>query len=567
MRIALLQSRGVLGDVDANLREMATRARQAATRGAEILVCPELYVTGYNVGKELRSLAQRADGPAFEQAAKIATDNSIALLYGYPERHGESLFNAARLINARGEPVANYRKAHLYGAWETAQFQPGSLLQVVELDGLRLGILICYDVEFPESSRVLAVQGAQVILVPTALDAAWPQFPGRLIPTRALENQLFVVYANRCGTEAGKSYCGRSCVAAPDGSLLATAGDDEELVVADLELDAFAGSRALTPYMTDRRPALYGDLVGDFGVDRPEISDVIVDYDPDTLARRPVAKTAALAALRDNPVALRVLERIPAPGGCLDGDVVDEVLLRSHHELQRLSEEFQQGRRVRELLVPMLDALRAEGAPTPIRVVDIGCGLGFVVRWLAALGDLGEDVELTGCDYNRALVDAAQRLAHAEGLPCRFVVCNAFTLADAAAIYISTGVIHHFRGDALTEFFERQRSESTRAFFHFDIAPSWLAPVGAWIFHRARMREPLARHDGVLSARRAHSDAVLARAARPLRDEYAVGLYATPGRVFPVLRVLRPFVGVRRPLFDAFASRLGTRRRLFEEIE
>jgi SAM-dependent methyltransferase len=239
----------------------------------------------------------------------------------------------------------------------------------------------------------------------------------------------------------------------------------------------------------------------------------------------------------------------------LDADFVDGVLLRAHHELLRLSEEFQQGKRVHAILQPVLEALRAGGVPPPYRVVDVGCGLGFVVRWLAAKGDLGADVTLVGCDYNAALIGRAQALAAEERLACRFAVANAFRLAEPATVFMSTGVMHHFRGDSLPRFLAQQAN--AHAFVHSDIKPTYLAPLGSWLFHQARMREPLARHDGLLSALRAHPGAALVAAARAACPDLAAGLFDGGREAVPLLRVMQALVGVRRTLAPRFVGCLG----------
>ena len=231
----------------------------------------------------------------------------------------------------------------------------------------------------------------------------------------------------------------------------------------------------------------------------PEISDLIVAYDPETLARKDVQKQSVLDELRRTRVpgrAARAAQALGENAGVLDRAAVDGVLVRSHLELQRLHEEFRVAAHVRDLLVPMIEAVRSEVRGEPIRIVDIGCGLGFVLRWLAARGNLGSDVKLIGADYNVALVEAANRLATAEQLACTFAAANAFTLSNPAHIVISTGVLHHFRGPDLTAFFEQHERSGAHAFIHTDIRPSFVAPLGSWIFHQARMRERLAQFDG-----------------------------------------------------------------------
>ena len=292
---------------------------------------------------------------------------------------------------------------------------------------------------------------------------------------------------------------------------------------------------------------------------QPEISDLVVAYDPETLARLPVRRDEVLAELERHGMqrAVKIVSRWPHDGGVLDAHFVDRVLLSAHHELTRLSEEFMQGRRMRRILAPLLGTLRREGVPGPYRIVDVGCGLGFVTRWLAAHGELGTDVELWGCDYNAAFVRFAQDLANEERLACRFVVGNAFRLETPAAIFVSTGVVHHFRGSALEQFMAEQSRAGAAAFVHADIKPSYLAALGSWIFHEARMREPLARHDGVLSALRAHSGELLVRSAQSACPGYVAAMFDGARELLPILKVMQMLVGLRQELVPAFREELG----------
>lgn len=293
-----------------------------------------------------------------------------------------------------------------------------------------------------------------------------------------------------------------------------------------------------------------------------EITDLIVDCDPDTLERRPVRRDAVVEKLRSlgQRKAAKLVSRLPARDGILDEAHVDALFVSAHSELQRLEEEFLQGDRVRSLLAPLIEVLRDAKVPAPYRVVDVGCGLGYVTRWLAARGNLGADVELYGCDYNRALVAAAAEAAKGEGLRCEFKVANAFRLADPATIFTSSGFVHHFRGPHLAQMFREQDAAGAQAVLHFDVKRTWLAPLGAWLFHESRMREAIARHDGTLSAMRAHSSQTLLGASR----EGAAGLRFTlfDGKVglFPILRTMQALVGVRPQWAAALTAKLNTQR-------
>ncbi|MBI3650775.1 MAG: class I SAM-dependent methyltransferase [Acidobacteria bacterium] len=299
-----------------------------------------------------------------------------------------------------------------------------------------------------------------------------------------------------------------------------------------------------------------------------EISDAIISFDPITLERKPVLKSDVIAEFvsLNNQRAVRIIEKIPEREGVLEADAVDQLLITTHCEMQRISEEFQHGQRVAELLQPLLRALRS-GGETSIRIVDIGCGTGFIVRWLSAQAMLGDDVEIIGADYNAALIKEAKRLAELEHLACSFVEANAFRLDHPAAIYISTGILHHFRGQELIELLKQHNRQETLAFVHFDFHPSPLAPIGSWLFHAVRMRQPLAKHDGVLSAIRAHKSRDLLEAAKVAAPEFISTIYGTQLWGLPIPRVFHALVGLRSAYRERFLQYMGSRIASLGKIE
>ena len=258
MRIAVFQGPFASAGVAANLERLGKLARDAAGRGAGLLVCPEMYLTGYAIGPAaVRRLAEPVDGPSAARAAEIAREAGLALLYGYPELGEDGrVYNAALLLDRQGRRLANHRKTHLYGALDRDAFAAGDgPPTVAELDGVRVGILICYDVEFP-GERPAAGAGRAPSWWPCRRPT-WcpsPSSPTRWCPTRAYENHLFLAYANRCGREGELDYVGRSCVVGPDGLDLARAGAGEELIVADLDLARLRG-RAAAQHLSRRPPA------------------------------------------------------------------------------------------------------------------------------------------------------------------------------------------------------------------------------------------------------------------------------------------------------------------------
>jgi predicted amidohydrolase len=262
MRIACWQPSSPGGETAVALAGLRGAAAAAADAGAGLLVTPELSLTGYHLGAErLRALAEPADGPLCRAVGALAAEYGVATVFGWPERVGAAVYNTVRLVDGAGRPLATYRKAHLYGDLDRAVFSPGQhgLVQAV-LGGLTVGLLICYDVEFPESVRAHAVHGTELLVVPTALMRPWEFVARTLVPTRAFESQLFLAYANWVGPERELDYCGLSQVVGPDGqpraSLDATAG----LLLADIDPTDITLAGAGTPYLRDRRPELYPAL-------------------------------------------------------------------------------------------------------------------------------------------------------------------------------------------------------------------------------------------------------------------------------------------------------------------
>ncbi|MGI9485832.1 MAG: carbon-nitrogen hydrolase family protein [Geminicoccaceae bacterium] len=268
MKIAVFQGPKISRDVPGQLLIMAGMAKNAGAAGARLLIFPEMFLTGYHIGPEAAArLAEPKDGPSMDKAAAIAKETGIALLFGYPERGSDGcIYNAAILIDRDGRTLANHRKTHLFGDIDRQAFSQGEgPPTVAELDGIKIGVLICYDVEFPENMRLLALTGADIVAVPTALMAPYDFIADMLVPARAYENQVFLAYANRIGKEQELDYLGRSCIIAPDGAELARAEADEALIMADLDTSLLEKSRALNTYLTDRRPDLYRPLATERG--------------------------------------------------------------------------------------------------------------------------------------------------------------------------------------------------------------------------------------------------------------------------------------------------------------
>lgn len=235
----------------------------------DLLVFPELFVCGYVVGNQLKESGEVKTGPSFVRISAVARKHNVGIIYGYCERDSVSgrLFNSAQFVDKNGKSIANYRKTHLYSDYEKAYFSPGDVLgPPVNFMGLRIGLLICFDIEFPEPIRTLALQGVDLVVVPTANTS--PVQNLITVPSRALENLCFVAYANRVGLEhcpdLGKPlmFSGVSVVSGPDGLALVQGGSHTEVLrcVVDPTLSRYDRARVACPYFTDRRPKLYSKL-------------------------------------------------------------------------------------------------------------------------------------------------------------------------------------------------------------------------------------------------------------------------------------------------------------------
>jgi len=253
-RVAAWQCQPGPLDVAGNLRRLDAICAQAAAQ--QVLVTPEMFTSGYGLTPDqVLSLAEDAGGPTESAVAQIAQRHRLAIVYGHPERAAAGgAYNAATMVGPDGVVRGRHRKVHLFGDVDRRLFVPNpGRPGAFDFDDARVGMLICYDVEFPEAVRRLAVDGARTVLVPTANMAGFEVVQQVLVRARACENGCGVVYANYCGADDLFEYNGLSLICGPDGEVLAQAGaQGEELIVADLP-----GESAGT-YLADRRADLYG---------------------------------------------------------------------------------------------------------------------------------------------------------------------------------------------------------------------------------------------------------------------------------------------------------------------
>jgi len=257
-RIALAQLEPKLFDKEHNLEKAAQAIRQAADNGAAAILFPELFLTGYSLGERAVEMAETIDGPSAGRVAELAKSQHIAVLMGYAERSpdGRQAFDAVFVANAQGRISGSYYKTHLFQA-EKGRFIPGDHMMVMDFGLGPAGILICYDLEFPEAVRELALQGARWVATCTGNMIPNQHLQEVFIQSRAAENHLWVAVANRVGREADLDFFGGSAVADPGGVLIVRANDQETILFADIDLRRAEQARLNADYLADRRPKIY----------------------------------------------------------------------------------------------------------------------------------------------------------------------------------------------------------------------------------------------------------------------------------------------------------------------
>ncbi len=280
IRVAACQIDPAIGEVDANLERIERAITEAAAAGAAVVVLPEAAVTGYAFASldEALPVARSAGVLAEDRLAGLAVERAMTVVCGTLIAEGDRVFNAAMLLTPDGRRYT-YRKLHLpfLGVDRFATPGPDPPF-VVETSGLRLGVLICYDLRFPEAARICALEGADLIALPTNWPVGVNFHPGIFAPARAAENHCYLLAADRVGVERGVTFIGRSLLVDYDGQQLAMASDtDEEMITGEVDVQAARATHVVRrpgehewDTMADRRPGLYRRLL-EPGVDRQHL--------------------------------------------------------------------------------------------------------------------------------------------------------------------------------------------------------------------------------------------------------------------------------------------------------
>ena len=269
MRVAVAQMEPRLAEKERNLDTALERLEEAAAAGAQLLVLPECAIPGYMFDSADEALphAEEIPGPTTEAFERECARLGVHAITGLLERDGDTLYNAAILVGPDGL-IGSYRKTHLPFLGVDRFVTPGDEFKVFDTALGRIGLIICYDLRFPEATRTLALHGADLVALPTNFPMAAKLQCDVIAPARAAENRIYLLVANRVGKERWGEFCGWSQIVDPYGTRLAEAGETEEtLLVADVELEKARDKDYVVPgeyelyLFGHRRPELYGALV------------------------------------------------------------------------------------------------------------------------------------------------------------------------------------------------------------------------------------------------------------------------------------------------------------------
>jgi predicted amidohydrolase len=263
VRIGLIQCASILADTKSNVKKGLRMAEDAANKGAKIVCLPETFTTGYNIDilkNKIQSLAECRDGYTVSLLKRLAKKKRIYIIAPLILTKKESPglpTNSAVFIDDRGELMGVYTKNHLWPL-ETPYFTSGHGYPVFETRHASVGIMICYDANFPEPARILALKGAEIVFMPCAWRVQDKTLYDLIVPARAMDNQFFVAAVNMFGMQGDLELFGHSKVADGRGAVIAESRkDSEDVLIVDIDLDEVAQLRSRMPLLRDRRPEQY----------------------------------------------------------------------------------------------------------------------------------------------------------------------------------------------------------------------------------------------------------------------------------------------------------------------
>lgn len=261
LKFAIIQMNVKVGDVAHNTNTLQQKLNEAIAGESkpDVIVFPEMWNTGYAL-TEINSLADENGEQTIALLSNFSRQHEVNIVGGSVAQKKENgVYNTIFAFDRTGKLINDYSKLHLFRLMDEEKYlQAGDKLGTLELDGVQAGMLICYDIRFPELARSLALQGAQVLFVP----AQWPKprlhHWRTLLIARAIENQMYVIACNRMGVSGEAEFFGHSMVIDPWGEIIAEAGEEDTILRGEIDLALVQKVRSTIPIFEDRRPGLYG---------------------------------------------------------------------------------------------------------------------------------------------------------------------------------------------------------------------------------------------------------------------------------------------------------------------
>ncbi len=263
--LLLAQTGPKVGNKERNLKQISEQASEARKKNIDLMIFPELHLTGYTMRDEVFHMAESVPGPSTRKVEAMAKEHGVHVIFGMPEESDVKgvIHNTAVFVGPKGL-IGRYRKIHLptHSVFEERRYyRPGQEASVFKTDLGIIGLNICYDLYFPELTRLQALQGAELVVCISASPGLRRRFFEGFCLSRAMENAVYLAYVNRVGIEEGLQFWGGSRVIAPNGSVLAQCKYDvEEFQICKVDLGEVSRARAFIPTIKDLEPGLFDQL-------------------------------------------------------------------------------------------------------------------------------------------------------------------------------------------------------------------------------------------------------------------------------------------------------------------
>ncbi len=259
LKVTLGQFKPVIGDKQGNLETMKEIMEQAASEDADLVLFPELCLSGYFIQDIKEEMAEPINGDSIKYIQALCKELQVYTVFSWPERGEDGkIYNSACLISDQGKIAGNYRKVHLYDR-EKEIFESGDTFKVFDTDLGRIGIMICYDLDFPEAARSLYAGGADIILIPTNNFYPYARYQEAYLKVRAMENELPIAICNRTGQEDDLNYFGESAAYDPFGHELIKLNETEKPGTVIIPLNKERDEKL--QYWENRHPKAYHKLI------------------------------------------------------------------------------------------------------------------------------------------------------------------------------------------------------------------------------------------------------------------------------------------------------------------